>query len=937
MADSERFRHPLLSLYNQKTNYLQRITQKFQSAVKKMTNEILLDFPLDVQSEYKGRMEQICCDYGMRLTEHEVRYQAEFESYLKSNSSAAPISGSNAVSNSHHRQQATLAPSHRARLLRAEQEDAEFSESSDSDAIISQPYVPVAHSRQKPVISTSSNTAFKREESCTSNDIHNGHTSQVKHCCGYDGCDSSFVRKADLCHHIRESHGGKPYECEHADCHQTFAKHRELTWHVQTAHSFKCRYCNQVFPLKQSLAGHTAKCRRERQQYTTDTASTSTATSATCKECPVCHKTFSSGSALGGHMNCHSKMKRSAFSVSARSAPIFSCKLCKKTFSSKNALYGHMSFHAKQKQTNTALQSGSVSISYACKVCPQTFSCAQALAGHMNRHSNQKLTNSSSTPPRIAFNGGVHGSFDCPICGKSFSSMQALGGHTSSAHTKPRLKRKREQEMAEQGSLRSPANKKQHVMMSDDYDEEDDSDAELAPEQEEQDEGSFTCNICGKSLLTVKGFNAHRMLHENVRPWKCPHCGLGFTLKDHWSCHIQKVHQQEQAKPHKCYECDQVFREFAQLREHKKRQHGGLKASNKPYPCDECKLVVYDEQHLNRHKAWCHGVEQYDGYQEEEEAEAELVNSNNAQRDEQEEEEEEVEEDAIVEVPEYKRFNALEQEEIAFGRALCQNLLHEMPSLYSLERLSAELNLDSDLFVNWVYHKDQQPQIFNDVHVMVTVRNPQQYLLLADLRRMRQKIKQELKVKKLSRSPGNEQILYPKIEKVLADILKLESTMRSPSLFGAARDDAQERNGENHNQHNHGQSADAEQEIEEKEKEKEKQKQKEQEEDVDIEDKTVVSSANGENSVECKVCRKHVEHASVIKCGDCQQWYHHQCVKLTMQAAQELVSYSCAQCTQSKSAKQQDAINPPSSTMSRSPTSSRNRRHRSFFRSSRAQ
>ncbi|XP_022763498.1 zinc finger protein ZAT10-like [Durio zibethinus] len=78
--------------------------------------------------------------------------------------------------------------------------------------------------------------------------------------------------------------------------------------------SYKCSVCNKAFPSYQALGGHKASHRKP----STDTASTnaenpsttSTNTSATngsgrAHECSICHKTFPTGQALGGHKRCH--------------------------------------------------------------------------------------------------------------------------------------------------------------------------------------------------------------------------------------------------------------------------------------------------------------------------------------------------------------------------------------------------------------------------------------------------------------------------------------------------------------------------------------------------------------------------------------------------------------------------------------------------------
>ncbi|XVE66724.1 hypothetical protein DITRI_Ditri08aG0102600 [Diplodiscus trichospermus] len=78
--------------------------------------------------------------------------------------------------------------------------------------------------------------------------------------------------------------------------------------------SYKCSVCNKAFPSYQALGGHKASHRKPSTDSATTGAdnpsTTSTTTSATsvsgrAHECSICHKTFPTGQALGGHKRCH--------------------------------------------------------------------------------------------------------------------------------------------------------------------------------------------------------------------------------------------------------------------------------------------------------------------------------------------------------------------------------------------------------------------------------------------------------------------------------------------------------------------------------------------------------------------------------------------------------------------------------------------------------
>ncbi|XP_022766452.1 zinc finger protein ZAT10-like [Durio zibethinus] len=81
--------------------------------------------------------------------------------------------------------------------------------------------------------------------------------------------------------------------------------------------SYKCSVCNKAFNSYQALGGHKASHRKP--SGGNDDQSTSTTTSATAggvtsstsnpsgrsHECSICHKSFPTGQALGGHKRCH--------------------------------------------------------------------------------------------------------------------------------------------------------------------------------------------------------------------------------------------------------------------------------------------------------------------------------------------------------------------------------------------------------------------------------------------------------------------------------------------------------------------------------------------------------------------------------------------------------------------------------------------------------
>uniref|UniRef100_A0A5B6YPR8 Putative zinc finger protein ZAT10 n=1 Tax=Davidia involucrata TaxID=16924 RepID=A0A5B6YPR8_DAVIN len=89
-------------------------------------------------------------------------------------------------------------------------------------------------------------------------------------------------------------------------------------------HSYKCSVCNKAFTSYQALGGHKASHRKLLAAAAASDENPSTSISATTlnpsgrtHECSICHKTFPTGQALGGHKRCHYEGGGGSASVSA--------------------------------------------------------------------------------------------------------------------------------------------------------------------------------------------------------------------------------------------------------------------------------------------------------------------------------------------------------------------------------------------------------------------------------------------------------------------------------------------------------------------------------------------------------------------------------------------------------------------------------------------
>uniref|UniRef100_A0A669B9B7 C2H2-type domain-containing protein n=1 Tax=Oreochromis niloticus TaxID=8128 RepID=A0A669B9B7_ORENI len=85
--------------------------------------------------------------------------------------------------------------------------------------------------------------------------------------------------------------------------------------------------------------------------------------------------------------------------------------------------------------------------------------------------------------------------------------------------------------------------------------------------------GSFICDICGKGFYHACHLTRHKLVHQEVRPFRCTTCGKGFTQALCSVC----------GKSFRCEVCGKKFPNPSQYRAHQ-RSHTG----EKPFHCDIC-------------------------------------------------------------------------------------------------------------------------------------------------------------------------------------------------------------------------------------------------------------------------------------------------------------------------------------------------------------
>ncbi|KAF8107905.1 hypothetical protein N665_0116s0110 [Sinapis alba] len=84
---------------------------------------------------------------------------------------------------------------------------------------------------------------------------------------------------------------------------------------------YKCSVCHKSFSSYQALGGHKASHRKNissagGDDHSTTSSAVTTGISGKSHVCSICHKSFASGQALGGHKRCHYEGNHNTSSVS---------------------------------------------------------------------------------------------------------------------------------------------------------------------------------------------------------------------------------------------------------------------------------------------------------------------------------------------------------------------------------------------------------------------------------------------------------------------------------------------------------------------------------------------------------------------------------------------------------------------------------------------
>ena len=103
------------------------------------------------------------------------------------------------------------------------------------------------------------------------------------------------------------------------------------------------------------------------------------------------------------------------------------------------------------------------------------------------------------------------------------------------------------------------------------------------------------CEYCGKSYARAALKQHIKSVHEKVKDFQCPKCGMAFSEKRSLKNHDSTAHSE--IRNFKCDQCEKTYKLSQHLKDHIKVVHEG----RKDYVCPTCGKAFGTSKHLKRH------------------------------------------------------------------------------------------------------------------------------------------------------------------------------------------------------------------------------------------------------------------------------------------------------------------------------------------------